>query len=115
MPDDGVRSGHGLGGEVRGEQSLPFQRHSETSRAAAEAMRAQVPRLTGDRQRIVNVLLSGGKTDAEIQEILGLRGSTQRPRRVELVEMGVVIDTGLRRDRSTVWGLASMQGGRDAG
>ena len=96
------------------ELTLPFQRHSKPSLGAARDMARKTPRVKGDRQRIVNVLLSGGKTDAEIQEILGLRGSTQRPRRIELVEMGLVIDTGERRDRSTVWGLTSMYGGPDA-
>lgn len=96
------------------ELALPFQRHSKPSLDAARDMAKRTPRVNGDRQRIVNVLLSGGKTDAEIQEILGLRGSTQRPRRIELVEMGVVMDTGERRDRSTVWGLTSMYGGPDA-
>lgn len=96
------------------EPTLPFVLKSETSRSAARAMGKKPKRVSGDRQRIVNVLLSGGKTDAEIQEILGLRGSTERPRRIELVEMGLVIDTGERRDRSTVWGLTSMNGGPDA-
>lgn len=94
--------------------TLPFQRHSQPSLDAARSMAKRTLRVKGDRQRIVNVLLSGGKTDAEIQEILGLRGSTQRPRRIELVEMGLVIDTGERRDRSTIWGLTSMYGGTDA-
>lgn len=103
-----------LGDVMSEELKLPFQAHSQPSLDAARSMAQKTPRVNGDRQRIVNVLLSGGKTDAEIQEILGLRGSTQRPRRIELVEMGVVIDTGERRDRSTVWGLTSMYGGPDA-
>ena len=69
--------------------------------------------MTGDRQRILNVLLSGGKTDAEIQEILGLSGSTERPRRGELVQQGLVVDSGERRDRSSVWALATMQRGEN--
>ena len=52
------------------------------------------------------MLLSGPKTDKEIQSILNMSGDTQRPRRGELVAMGRVVNTGQRRDRSTLWGIA---------
>ena len=93
------------------ELKLPFVANSDTSLRAARQMGAKPTRVTGDRQRILNVLLSGGKTDAEIQEILGLRGSTERPRRGELVSQGLVVDSGERRNRSSVWALATMQRG----
>lgn len=38
-----------------------------------------------------------GATDEEVQEALGMAANTQRPRRVELVLMDQVVDTGRRR------------------
>ena len=86
--------------------SLPFAAGSETSREAAERMAEQPTRIRRDHESILNVLLSGPKTDKEIQSILNMSGDTQRPRRGELVAMGRVVNTGQRRDRSTLWGIA---------
>ena len=61
--------------------SLPFAAGSETSREAAERMAEQPTRIRRDHESILNVLLSGPKTDKEIQAILGMSGDTQRPRR----------------------------------
>lgn len=49
-----------------------------------------------------------GATDEEMQQELGLNPSTQRPRRVELVRRGLVVDAGHRRAtrrgrEATVW------------
>jgi hypothetical protein len=88
--------------------SLPFAAGSETSREAAERMAEQPTRIRRDHESILNVLLSGPKTDREIQTILGMSGDTQRPRRGELVAMGRVVNTGQRRQRSALWALASM-------
>ena len=93
------------------EISLPFASGSETSRKAAERMAARPTRIRADHRRIMNVQLSGPKTERENQTILGMSGDTQRPRRLELVQLGEVVDTGERRNRSTLWGLASMQPG----
>ena len=65
--------------------SLPFAAGSETSREAAERMAEQPTRIRRDHESILNVLLSGPKTDKEIQSILNMSGDTQRPRRGELV------------------------------
>lgn len=86
--------------------SLPFAAGSETSREAAQRMAEQPTRIRRDHESILNVLLSGPKTDKEIQSILNMSGDTQRPRRGELVAMGRVVNTGQRRDRSTLWGIA---------
>lgn len=86
--------------------SLPFAAGSETSREAAERMAEQPTRIRRDHESILNVLLSGPKTDKEIQSILNMSGDTQRPRRGELVAMGRVVNTGERRERSTLWGIA---------
>lgn len=85
---------------------LPFAPGSDTSKAAAERMAAKPIKIRRDHERIINVLLSGPKNDKEIQTILGMSGDTERPRRGELVQAGRVIDTGERRDRATLWGLA---------
>ena len=93
--------------------SLPFAAGSETSREAAERMAEQPTRIRRDHESILNVLLSGPKTDKEIQSILNMSGDTQRPRRGELVAMGRVVNTGQRRERSALWALASMTQGFD--
>lgn len=68
----------------------PFQRHSETSRAAASAFADRAPTA---RARVLH-LLTGypyGLTDHEIGSKLDLPGNTVRPRRVELVREGSVL------------------------
>jgi len=87
---------------------LPAQRHSETSKAAAEMA---MPSALRDRERVLNFIKARGiegSTDEELQFALLMQGSTQRPRRVELVKLGLVIDSGSTRktisNRSaTVW------------
>jgi len=75
----------------------PFQAHSDTSAAAAASVRPDQNRL----QRVVYEALvgseAGGMTDEELQAHTGLGPSTQRPRRVELVAAGDVVDSGRRR------------------
>lgn len=73
-----------------------YQPHSETSKrsareieSAAETWRGAVLRLLQSRP--------DGCTDDEMQVILGMNPSTQRPRRIELVERNFVEDSGLRR------------------
>ncbi len=68
-----------------------------TSRAAGVAMMPHVGTL---RRRILGHLVARGilgATDGEIQEALGLKGSTERPRRKELQDGGFVQDSGLVR------------------
>lgn len=82
----------------------PAQKHSATSVAAAHrvasaaALRAQV--LEYLRERV------DGATDEEIQTALSMGGSTQRPRRVELVNRGLVHDSG--RTRRTTSGRQAV-------
>lgn len=75
----------------------PHQRHSPTSRDAAEAI---LPR-TGSLRRVVLDAIrqagADGLTDEEGIDATGLSPSTYRPRRVECCEMGFVGDRGLRR------------------
>lgn len=89
----------------------PAQRHSETSIAAAEAIK---PRVEIYRERILaEIKRSGalGRTDGELQEQLAMNGSTQRPRRIELVDDGLVKDSGRTRKSASgrtcvVWVVA---------
>lgn len=74
---------------------------SDTSRMAAEAMKPTAGRL---RQRVYErLVLAGydGMTDCELQEALAMNPSTQRPRRVELVNAGLVRDSGVRRNTAS--------------
>ena len=83
------------------QQPPPYQRHSDTSKAAAERIE---PKAGSLRAKVLAYLrVEGPSTDKEIQAGLNMQGSTQRPRRIELVESGHVVDSGERRDRSTVW------------
>lgn len=59
-----------------------------------------------------------GTTDKEIQEALDMNGDTQRPRRWELMEEGLVKDSGERRFHyslrsSIVWVWVADQGERE--
>lgn len=70
------------------EQTLPYQPHSETSKAAAVAM---LPKAGGDRERVLSVIKSHGPlTDEQIQDALGMNPSTERPRRIELFKAGLI-------------------------
>jgi hypothetical protein len=76
------------------QQDLPFTQDSTVSSGEAESasqastMRASVFRLLHEY---------GPHTDQEIQLALGMGGSTERPRRIELVEALLVRDSGQRR------------------
>jgi putative RecB family exonuclease len=74
------------------DEKLPFVRHSVTSEAAAKAMRPSAVNL---RQQVFDYLKENGPaTDKQIQGALQLSGSTERPRRIELVEEGRVAAMG---------------------
>lgn len=92
-------------------ETLPCQPHSGTSREAAEQMRGSAQT---DRAAVLNLLSRkfGGMTDEEIQRTLKLNPSTERPRRIELVQAGKVRDSGRTRKTSsgraaTVWEVIS--------
>ena len=72
----------------------PAQRHSRTSIAAAEQIE---PRSETLRRAVLDYLRQcgeNGATDEQMQESLAMNPSTQRPRRIELVELGLVRDSG---------------------
>ena len=76
---------------------LKFVAGSETSLAAAQS----IEEIRGVKRRLVwkeiYRLKEWGATDDELQVTLAMNPSTERPRRVELVESGLVIGSGGRR------------------
>jgi predicted transcriptional regulator len=86
----------------------PHQAESDTSRAAAESVEVDAETLRGRVWQCLRRKDSYGATDVEIQQALGMSVSTEVPRRRELVMVGAVRDSGLRRRThtgrfATVW------------
>ena len=91
------------------DEELPFVRHSETSKAAAKSMRPSAVTL---RQQVFEYLKENGPaTDKQIQGALQLAGSTERPRRIELVAEGRVAEMGkvtqANGRQAMTWGVVS--------
>jgi len=88
--------------------SPPAQRHSDTSKAAAESIRQKIGPL---HIEILNFLAGrAGATDEQMQAQIPMAANTQRPRRVELTQMGRVVDSTRRdltrsRRQAVVWML----------
>lgn len=87
------------------------QRHSQTSRAAAEAIKPKIGPL---HVQILDYLEDvRGATDEEMQAGLDMAANTQRPRRRELQNMGLIVDSGRTRAtrsgrQAVVWTLARL-------
>lgn len=72
----------------------------ETSLAAAESIK---PRCGTDRARVLDCIRAAGElgvTDEEIQTLLSMNPSTQRPRRIELLNARLIQPSGRRKTRS---------------
>lgn len=100
------------------------QRHSPTSKAAAEAIKHRVGPMHGkiltllrhrrsfaDHGAVLADRWTAGATDEEMQFELDMAQNTQRPRRRELQQWGLVIDSGTTRAtksgrQAVVWVLA---------
>lgn len=79
----------------------PYQKHSEPSLEAAVTIKPAANRL---RDKVfAYVFLQGkhGATDDEIQVALDMNPSTERPRRVELVELGLIMRAPMNRKTRT--------------
>lgn len=82
-----------------------------TSAMAADSLSSAT--LNATQRRVLELLMSWpeGLTDEEMQTRLGMNPSTQRPRRVELVRRGLVVEAGTRRTTSgrlaVVWQAAA--------
>ena len=87
-------------------EQLPAQRHSPTSVAAAE--RAE-PAAATQRRAVLDYLRgrgADGAIDEEIQVALGMVGNTERPRRRECEQAGLIVDSG--RTRPTASGRQAV-------
>jgi len=86
---------------------LPFQKHSRTSILAADKAAGNAASI---RERVYQTIKAAadGLTDLEIQALLGIDGSTERPRRIELLNSDRIKAIGTRKTPSgrlaTVWG-----------
>jgi hypothetical protein len=79
------------------DDGMKYQRHSDTSRAAADRIEPTKDTL---RAAVFSYIVQGGlngATDQEISDALDMPGNTERPRRIELVESGHVADSLRRR------------------
>ena len=76
---------------------MKYQSHSPTSYAAAVKILESADTLRAKVYRHLKLCERYGATDEEMQDHLGMNPSTQRPRRIELVDLLVVKDSGLRR------------------
>jgi len=90
------------------EPDAPYQRHSETSRDAAELIEPDVASLRGRVLAYLRKCGEKGATDDEMQVALQMNPSTQRPRRIELWKAGFIEPTSETRPtrsgrQATVW------------
>ena len=90
---------------------MKYQKNSRTSYEASLAILDSANTLRASVYRAIKTADKEGATDEELQFRLQMNPSTQRPRRVELVEMGVVKDSGMTRktasNRNAVVWIAS--------
>lgn len=87
----------------------PAQKHSATSKAAAEEIKDKIGPLHRNVLGALNIC--GPMTDEELCLRIGLGGNTLRPRRRELQLMGKIRDSGRKRQcrsgrQAVVWELA---------
>ena len=87
----------------------PYQRSSPTSREAADAIRSKVPAL---QQRVLDFIRENGPvTDSAIIEGLGIAPNSIRPRRIELMHLGVIRQEGIVRQdngrNAATWAVVS--------
>jgi len=88
-------------------QRAPSVRGSITSAAAADSLTPKV--LNAMQRKVLDLLVATpeGLTDEEMQRRLGMNPSTQRPRRIELAKLGMVVEAGTRKTASgrkaSVW------------
>lgn len=93
-PPPAPAASHGL--DNQRPDPAPFQTHSRTSAAAAR----QISPAATLRLGVLKFIQQRGPlgaTDEEIQAGLTMNPSTQRPRRVELCNLGLVSDSGTTR------------------
>lgn len=77
---------------------LVSHNHPDTSYKAAELVMPSTGTLRRQVYDFIKQAGARGATDIEIQVALRMDGNTERPRRVELVNGGLVRDSGHRRE-----------------
>jgi hypothetical protein len=87
---------------------LSERTHDASERAALRLGLLRADNLRGRVYRYLCARGFRGATDNEIIVALGMKGSTERPRRIELWRMGLIEDSGLRRDGCTVWRVVKL-------
>ena len=75
----------------------PPHQERDTSYKAAVSVLEDAATLRASVFRYIRKRGRRGATDHEVQRDLNMNPSTQRPRRIELVQKGVVVDSGQRR------------------
>lgn len=78
------------------EIAAPYQQHSEESRAAAAAVESRSLSMERTVYRLLRAAGENGMTDMEIMAASGF-GDSARPRRIALVQKGLVADSLKRR------------------
>jgi hypothetical protein len=97
MREDICRNNHKGNPESEQANFPAYQAHSKTSRQAAERI---APVLNALQARVYRYIMdNGGSTDEAGYTALDMSPSTYRPRRIELVNMGMVKDSG-RTDKT---------------
>lgn len=79
----------------------PFQEHSAPSFDAAAAIKPSAATLRDKVLRFIEERGAEGATDDEIQVNLNMNPSTERPRRIELMELGLVTRATINRKTRT--------------
>lgn len=88
---------------------LPFTGRTEGTRAASRAAADRMaPHALTARERVYAAIREAGPrgmTDLEIEAATGIKGSTVRPRRIELLteQPPRIYQDGTKRDGATVW------------
>jgi hypothetical protein len=82
--------------------------HVTSSKTSREAAISMLPNVGTKRRVIYDLLASAPSTDDELEAATGWRHQTVSARRRELVMLGLVVDSGKRRETSsgraaTVW------------
>lgn len=82
---------------MRHDEMILYSR-SGTSYDTAVAIASKVPSMRMKVHTFIHRMGAYGATDEEVQIGLRMQQNTQAPRRYELERMGVVVDSGIRRD-----------------
>ena len=78
-------------------EPLKYQAHSDTSKDAAAEIETRARTLRASVYAFLKISGAYGATDQELQVALNMDPSTERPRRIELVERELVKDSGKKR------------------